>query len=42
VRYFGLRAGWWSTLLPIHQIGVAAHAAISAIHAFVNRVISWF
>ena len=41
-RYYGLRQGWWSTLLPIHEARAAAHAAISAIHAFVNRIISWF
>jgi len=35
VRYFGLRAGWWSTLLPVHGASAKAHALIA--HA-----ISWF
>ncbi len=26
VRYFGVRAGWWSTLLPIHGATAKAHA----------------
>lgn len=26
VRYFGVRAGWWSTLLPIHGASAKAHA----------------
>jgi cytoskeletal protein RodZ len=26
VRYFGLRAGWWFTLLPVHAASAAAHA----------------
>lgn len=26
VRYFGVRAGWWSTLLPIHAVSAKAHA----------------
>jgi cytoskeleton protein RodZ len=32
VRYFGLRAGWWPTLLPIEKASVSAHAAL--VHAF--------
>lgn len=28
VRYFGVRAGWWSTLLPVHGVAVKAHAFI--------------
>jgi cytoskeleton protein RodZ len=26
VRYFGVRAGWWSTLLPMHAVSAKAHA----------------
>ncbi len=26
VRYFGVRAGWWSTLLPVHSAAAKAHA----------------
>jgi cytoskeleton protein RodZ len=27
VRYYGLRAGWWTTLLPIEQVSAAFHSA---------------
>ena len=27
VRYYGLRAGWWATLLPIDQVSAALHTA---------------
>ena len=35
VRYYGLRAGWWPTLLPTEQVRAAAHSVI-------HRVLSWF
>ncbi len=35
VRYFGLRAGWWNTLLPVH--GVSAKT-----HALVAPIVAWF
>jgi len=41
VRYFGLRAGWWTTLLPFHGARGVAHSAISSIHHLVTRVLSW-
>jgi cytoskeleton protein RodZ len=41
VRYFGLRAGWWHTFLPIHEARTAARAASSSVHALVARVFSW-
>jgi cytoskeleton protein RodZ len=28
VRYFGLRAGWWSTLLPVQSVSAKTHAFI--------------
>jgi cytoskeletal protein RodZ len=31
VRYFGLRAGWWPTLLPMHITSVPAHARMASI-----------
>lgn len=42
VRYFGLRVGWWHTLLPLHQTPAAAHAAFSSAHALIGRILSWF
>jgi cytoskeletal protein RodZ len=37
LRYYGVRAGWWPTLLPWHQTH-ALHSAFSAAHALVARV----
>ncbi len=28
VRYFGVRAGWWSTLLPVQNVSAKTHALI--------------
>jgi cytoskeletal protein RodZ len=42
VRYFGLRAGWWHTLLPIPGSRTATHAAFSSAHAAFARMLSWF
>ena len=28
VRYFGVRAGWWSTLLPLQTVSAKTHAMI--------------
>ncbi|MGA7109848.1 MAG: helix-turn-helix domain-containing protein [Terracidiphilus sp.] len=28
VRYFGVRAGWWSTLLPVQSVSAKTHAFI--------------
>jgi cytoskeletal protein RodZ len=35
VRYFGLRAGWWPTLLPMQNVSATAHAALA-------HMLSWF
>jgi len=35
VRYFGLRAGWWPTLLPMQKASATAHALF--VHA-----LAWF
>jgi cytoskeletal protein RodZ len=42
LRYYGLRAGWWPTLLPMDQSRAAAHSVYSAAHAIFHRVLSWF
>jgi cytoskeleton protein RodZ len=28
VRYFGVRAGWWDSMLPLHTVSAKAHAFI--------------
>jgi hypothetical protein len=40
VRYLGVRAGWWTTLLPAHQ-AVAVNFAYSSAHHAVSRGLSW-
>jgi hypothetical protein len=40
VRYFGVRAGWWTTLLPEHQ-AIAIHHLISSAHHLVSRALFW-
>jgi cytoskeleton protein RodZ len=42
VRYFGVRAGWWTTLLPFHGARAVSHSAISSAHNLVMRILSWF
>ena len=42
VRYFGLRAGWWSTLLPSRELSATAHAFYASMHSLVARVLAWF
>jgi cytoskeletal protein RodZ len=41
LRYFGLRAGWWPTLLPIEKARAVAHAACASAHAVISRASSW-
>jgi cytoskeleton protein RodZ len=41
VRYLGLRAGWWHSLLPMHESGDKAHSVFSSAHALFARVLSW-
>jgi cytoskeleton protein RodZ len=39
VRYYGMRAGWWSSMLPIG--GTAVHSAVTSTHTAVARVLTW-
>ncbi len=41
VRYLGVRAGWWSTVLPMELIHTATHVAISLAHTFYAHLLSW-
>jgi len=41
VRYFGQRAGWWHTLLPIDHPALKAQAALSSLHSLVSRALTW-
>ena len=35
VRYFGVRAGWWDSLMPLHTVSAKTHA-------FVVHAAGWF
>lgn len=37
VRYYGLRAGWWSSLIPAHMVSDFFHAAFAHIHALLHH-----
>jgi cytoskeleton protein RodZ len=39
VRYYGVRAGWWSSMLPVG--GAAVHSAVTSTHSVVTRVLTW-
>jgi cytoskeletal protein RodZ len=41
-RYYGLRAGWWPTFLPIHEAQAALYAFFSSVHALFERILAWF
>jgi cytoskeleton protein RodZ len=40
VRYLGVRAGWWTTLLPARQ-AAAVNVAFSSAHHAVSRAVTW-
>lgn len=39
VRYYGLRAGWWTTLLPVSEVS-ALHSAWSWVSEFFSRLLA--
>ena len=41
-RYYGVRAGWWSTLLPMGGIRTTVVKLLSSVHALSARVLSRF
>jgi cytoskeletal protein RodZ len=41
LRYYGLRSGWWSSLLPFHPVDAAVHSAVTSTHSFIARVLVW-
>ncbi|MGA3335004.1 MAG: helix-turn-helix transcriptional regulator [Terracidiphilus sp.] len=40
VRYYGVRAGWWHTLLPLHGVSAALHGAWALARGLVARILS--
>ena len=41
-RYYGLRAGWWSTLAPMAEVNAATQAVSTRAHAVMDRVMAWW
>jgi len=41
VRYYGVRAGWWSSLLPLQHAHATIHAVTSSAHSLLTRVLLW-
>jgi len=41
VRYVGVRAHWWPTLLPGHQ-AAALHSLSASVHQLGSRLITWW
>lgn len=40
VRYYGMRAGWWTTLLPANHIFTHLHAMYVGVHNWAARLFS--
>jgi cytoskeletal protein RodZ len=40
LRYYGLRVGWWSTLLPLDEARAAFHSAVSWARTVLDRILS--
>lgn len=40
VRYYGLRVGWWNTLLPMQEVRSTINAVFSSAHALFARIFS--
>jgi len=41
VRYYGVRSGWWPTLLPTDGVFALAHHLLNLAQALLDRGISW-
>lgn len=41
VRYVGLRAGWWSTLLPVDEFSTSVHGFFDWVGALFARAMAW-
>lgn len=41
VRYIGVRAGWWTYVLPFHHPGSPLQSAFSNAHTLVSRLLAW-
>lgn len=42
VRYYGVRSGWWSSVLPTHAANAALHSAASSSRTLIARALARF
>jgi cytoskeletal protein RodZ len=42
IRYYGLRSGWWTHLLPMGEISSITRFLLSSAHALLAKILSWF
>ena len=42
VRYYGVRAGWWPSLLPFKQTNAVLRTALASIHPLLSRFLTWY
>jgi cytoskeletal protein RodZ len=42
VRYYGMRVGWWHTLMPFGQAHGAMHSALSSTRSLLTGVLAWY
>ena len=40
VRYYGVRAGWWPTLIPASHLGATLHAWYGSARAWVGKILA--
>jgi len=41
VRFYGVRSGWWPTLLPADGVFALAHYLLSSAQLLMDRGLSW-
>ena len=41
LRYYGLRQGWWQTLVPARGVSAAFHAAWTSVRTWAAHVFAW-
>jgi hypothetical protein len=37
VRYYGMRVGWWNTLVPMKEFRASVHAFFAHVHSWVSH-----
>ena len=40
-RFYGVRAGWWPSLLPVKEAH-ALHSLLASTHSLLTRVLAWY